>query len=109
MPCELEIDPGQSNTGKGGYVAVDGELVARADEAEGKGGGGLLAGGGRGGDSSSSAGAGIGGGAAAAAAAAGDCDWQMPYGPMGLKVVRSASRVFCAACGRGSGGVGNAV
>jgi hypothetical protein len=42
--AELELDPGHSNTGRGGYVAVDGELVARADEKPGAAGAGAGAG-----------------------------------------------------------------
>lgn len=139
--AEFELDPGPSNTGRGGYVAVDGELVALSDEEKRKkakkekrvsspaaaataGGGGA---GGEGGVAGAGGGVGTGalladvgngdsfgsGEAAAAAGAgtggAGDFGWSMPYGPMSLKVVRSAARVFGAADGRGLGGAGDAV
>ena len=118
---EIELAPGASNTGRGGYVAVDGELVARADEEwERKRGEGA-------GDDEETAPTnskskkmqeGSGGSAAekgllAAGGVVGatECDWRMPYGPMmRLKVVRAAARVFGAASGqRGSGGPDNAV
>ena len=45
---ELEVVPGASSTGQGGYIAVDGELVARAREVNVGGAGGGGGGGGRG-------------------------------------------------------------
>ena len=81
---ELEVVPGASSTGRGGYIAVDGELVARAREI----------GGGLGGDGSVPAGA-------TTVVTESDRNWRVPYGPMSLRVVRGSARVFGSSRGGG--------
>ena len=81
---ELEVVPGASSTGRGGYIAVDGELVARAREI----------GGGLGGDGS------VPGGATTVVTES-DRNWRVPYGPMSLRVVRGSARVFGSSRGGG--------
>jgi hypothetical protein len=90
---ELEVVPGASSTGQGGYIAVDGELVARAREVWAGGGG--EGGGGEGG--------GEGGGGASAVRMVTEVDrnWRVPYGPMSLRVVRGSARVFGSSRGGG--------
>ena len=83
---ELEVVPGASSTGQGGYIAVDGELVARAREVNVGGGGG---------------GGGGGGSSVVRMVTEVDRNWRVPYGPMSLRVVRGSARVF--GCSRGGG------
>uniref|UniRef100_A0A7S0SY97 YegS/DAGK C-terminal domain-containing protein n=2 Tax=Mantoniella antarctica TaxID=81844 RepID=A0A7S0SY97_9CHLO len=115
---EFELDPGQSNTSAGGYLAVDGELIARATSPTS---GTETATSHRSSGASSalhgqSASARVGGDPRTATGGllandggddscdgSGECaHWHMPYGPMSLKVVRAAARVFGAAGGGGA-------